>query len=132
LVNGLLKSTYSELFENHNRIEVWDFKKGQSMGPILSALDVVGDGSIWALYSPGHTPGSTAYLANTTDGPKLFVGDTSHTWWGWEHSVEPGDYTEDHERNAESLRRLRALVHEYPMIEVFVGHEMDGEGSGVP
>src|SRR5256885_1452309 len=47
--------------------------------------DVFGDGSFYAMHMPGHSPGSTAYLARTTKGPVLFVGDCSHTIWGWEH-----------------------------------------------
>jgi glyoxylase-like metal-dependent hydrolase (beta-lactamase superfamily II) len=86
-------------------------------------LDVFGDGSLWALWTPGHTPGSTAYLARTTTGPVLFTGDTCHTAWGWHNQVEPGSFTADHARNAESLGRLEALVREHPQIDVRLGHQ---------
>jgi hypothetical protein len=29
-------------------------------------------------------------LARTTTGPVLLTGDTCHTRWGWDNSVEPG------------------------------------------
>src|SRR5690606_25430707 len=29
------------------------------------AIDLVGDGSIWAIHAPGHTEGSMAYVART-------------------------------------------------------------------
>ena len=34
-------------------------------GRFAGVVDVFGDGSFWALWTPGHTPGSTAYLART-------------------------------------------------------------------
>lgn len=41
------------------------------------ALDVLGDGTIWYLSLPGHTPGAAAVLVRAEDGPWLFVGDTA-------------------------------------------------------
>ncbi len=53
----------------------------------------------------------------------LFTGDTSHTRWGWENDVEPGTFTADQARNADSLARLRRLVQEHPEIDVRLGHQ---------
>ncbi len=86
-------------------------------------LDVFGDGSVWALWMPGHTPGSVAYLVRTTVGPVLLTGDVCHTRFGWEHEVEPGSFTADHAKNLESLKRLRRLVADHPAIEVRLGHQ---------
>jgi len=84
---------------------------------------VFNDGSLWALHVPGHTPGSTAYLARTGKGPVLLVGDACHTSWGWEHSVEPGTFSSDQPRSAESLRSLSELVKRHPSIDVRLGHQ---------
>jgi hypothetical protein len=51
------------------------------------------------------------------------VGDASHTRWGWEHDVTPGDLTSDLETNAKSLAQLRALVAAHPKIQVRLGHQ---------
>ena len=119
-----LRSTYDALLEG--RAPVRELAYEARVGPFEGVIDLFGDGSLWAIWAPGHTPGSTAYLANTTDGPVLFVGDTSHTQWGWDHGVTPGSYTADHAKNKESLDALRALVDVHPEIRVFVGHEMPG------
>jgi len=87
-------------------------------------VDVFGDGSVWAIPVPGHTIGSTAYLARTATGPVLFTGDACHTAWGWEHGVEPGSFSADRPRSAESLARLRALVARHPRIDVRPGHQV--------
>ena len=86
-------------------------------------IDLFGDGSLWALYVPGHTPGSVAYVARTTSGPVLMTGDTCHTAWGWNNDVEPGSFTTDRPANIESLARLRRLVREHPAIAVRLGHQ---------
>ena len=108
---------------NGRPLTQWDFASSDPLGPVDAAVDVLGDGSLWALHVPGHTPGSTAYLARTVDGPVLFTGDCSHTRWGFEHGVPPGTYTLDREQNAQSLAALRALAEAHPTMRVEVGHE---------
>jgi len=41
------------------------------------AVDLLGDGSLWAISTSGHTPDHTSYLVNGTP-PTLLVGDASH------------------------------------------------------
>jgi glyoxylase-like metal-dependent hydrolase (beta-lactamase superfamily II) len=94
-------------------------------------LDVFGDGSFWALYVPGHTKGSTAFLARTTQGPVLMTGDACHTKWGWDNGVEPGTFSDDKKASAESLARLRTLVERHPKIEVRLGHQGFGSTTAV-
>ena len=103
-------------------VSEWRFQPDPD-GRFAGVVDVFGDGSFWALWTPGHTAGSTAYLARTARGPVLFTGDTSHTRWGWENDVEPGSFTSDHAANIDSLARLRRLVAEHPAIDVRLGHQ---------
>ncbi len=121
-IYGLLRPTFERLLAGKAPFAELP-AKGTALGPIPNAIDLFGDGSIWALLCPGHTPGSVAWLVNGKDGPVLFVGDTSHTRWGWEHDVEPGKFTMDGPANALRLAELRALVERYPKIRVVVGHE---------
>jgi len=103
-------------------VEEWQFQP-DPQGRFEGVLDVFGDGTVWAISVPGHTTGSTAYLVRSPEGPVLFTGDVSHTRWGWENDVEPGDLTEDHPGNAKSLEQLRALVAAHPKISVRLGHQ---------
>ena len=96
---------------------------GIPLAPFEHAIDVFGDRSVWAIPAPGHTPGSMAYLVNARAGAVLFVGDTSHTKWGWEHGVGPGSYAEDREGNARALDTLRMFAAAHPNVRVVVGHE---------
>jgi N-acyl homoserine lactone hydrolase len=122
LVNLILSGPTNDAFAGQAPISEWQFQPDPA-GRFAGVIDVFGDGQLWALSVPGHTPGSTAYLARTEGGPVLMTGDTCHTAWGWEHDVEPGSFTEDRARNVESLSKLRALVKEHPTISVRLGHQ---------
>jgi glyoxylase-like metal-dependent hydrolase (beta-lactamase superfamily II) len=100
----------------------WAYEPDPS-GSFAGVVDVFGDGSFWALHVPGHTPGMTSYLARTAEGAVLLVGDACHTAWGWEHHVEPGDFSSDKPTSVESLERLERFVARHPRIDVRLGHQ---------
>jgi len=121
-VNVFLKPNIDRALAGQAELSEWRFAPDAD-GRFAGVIDVFGDGSLWAISVPGHTPGSTAYLVRTTNGPVLLTGDTCHTVWGWNHDVEPGTFTADHAANADSLGRLRRLVKEHPSIHVRLGHQ---------
>jgi hypothetical protein len=122
LVNMLLAPTIDRALAGQAPLSEWQFQPDPD-GRFAGVVDVFGDGSLWAIWTPGHTAGSTAYLARTPHGPVLFVGDTSHTVWGWENDVGPGSFTADHAANLKSLAQLKALVADHPRIDVRLGHQ---------
>lgn len=95
-------------------------------GTVPSALDFFGDRSLLVFWVPGHTPGSLAFLLNSTEGPQLIVGDSSHTRWGWENGVAPGSFSEDLEKNQVNLNYLRALSAQLGNVRVHPGHQSTG------
>lgn len=116
----LTRSVMDEALGAHP-LRTWRFE-GDPSGSFDGVLDVFGDGSLFALLLPGHTRGSTAYLARTPEGPVLFAGDVSHTRWGFEHDVAPGTFSEDADRGRASFERLEAFVARHPGIDVRFGH----------
>jgi len=116
------RGTIDRMLEASGPIREWRYA-GDETGRFAGVVDVFGDGSVWALHVPGHTPGSTAYLVRTPEGPVLFTGDASHTRWGWDHGVEPGSFSLDGPRSARSLAALRRLAQDVPEIEVRLGHQ---------
>ncbi|MEM9175808.1 MAG: MBL fold metallo-hydrolase [Myxococcota bacterium] len=121
-LNLFTRGTLDRLIARDEALQEFDFVPPSGDEP-RSILDVFGDGSLFAIHSPGHTPGSTAFVARTPDGPKLLVGDTCHTAWGWLNGVEPGSFTADHAANAISLAWLRDLAAAHPELEVHLGHQ---------
>jgi glyoxylase-like metal-dependent hydrolase (beta-lactamase superfamily II) len=130
LTNVFVRGITDAALEGKGAIHEWRFEPDPD-GAFDGVIDVFGDGTFWAIYVPGHTAGSTAYLARTPNGPVLLTGDACHTTWGWDHGVEPGTFsTGDKPRSRESLDRLRAFVAKHPSIEVRVGHQLRTTNSG--
>ena len=92
-------------------------------GKFEGVTDVFGDGSFFAILTPGHTAGHVSYLARTTTGPVLLTGDTSHTRWGWENGVEPGSFLAERQPSRNSLHALKALSERHPNMTVKLGHQ---------
>lgn len=122
LMNMFVKGTANRELEGKGAISEWAYTPDPS-GRFEGVLDLFGDGSVWAIWVPGHTAGSTAYLVRTPTGPVLLTGDASHTRWGWEHDVEPGTFSADMDRSVESFKKLRALAAEHPAMSVRFGHQ---------
>jgi N-acyl homoserine lactone hydrolase len=122
LANTLMQPNLNRALAGQDPISEWQYTADPD-GRFAGVLDVFGDGSLWAIWTPGHTPGSTAYVARTANGPVLITGDDAHTAWGWEHDVEGGTYTGDHAGNAASLEKLKALAAEHPAMSVRLGHQ---------
>ena len=116
LLNLASAGTTDRLLETQGLLREWNYQDGK-------ILDVFGDASVFAIHSPGHTPGATAFLVNSTDGPQLMLGDVTHTQWGWDNGVEPGTYSADIPTSAASLLWLKELVDERPNIRVHPGHQ---------
>ncbi|MBV1914825.1 MAG: MBL fold metallo-hydrolase [Pseudomonadales bacterium] len=121
LTNAAVQGSTDRLLVNAGVLREWQFE--ESEGEQASVIDIFGDGSVWAIHSPGHTPGTTAYLINSTEGPQLLTGDACHTRWGWEHQVEPGSFSVNPEQSVVSLNMLEGLVKAFPQITVHMGHQ---------
>ena len=120
--NTLVGHPADTILSGKGPLREWAFRP-EPGGRFIGVLDVFGDGSIWALHVPGHSPGSTAYLINTIEGPKLVVGDAVSTRLGWEEAMPqpvPADARANAEASSAALRRFAA---DHPEIEVFLGHQ---------
>lgn len=119
-LNLLVRGPTERALAGKGPIQEWAFRPDPHFEGVL---DVFGDQSVFALWVPGHTPGSTAYVVRTTEGPVLLTGDASHTRWGWEHGVAPGTFTADAAQGETSLEALEALARRHPTMEVRLGHQ---------
>lgn len=116
LQNLVTRGSTDRLLGNVKILQEWQFDE-------RGVVDVFGDGSLWAISSPGHTPGTTAYLVRSTMGAQLIVGDVTHTRWGWDNAVGPGSYSIDGDTGSVSLQKLKSLVANKPNIKVHPGHQ---------
>jgi N-acyl homoserine lactone hydrolase len=121
----LARAAVGSHFAGKPRIRTLDYTNAAPMPPFGAAIDLLGDGSLWAISTPGHTPDHSSYLINS-DPPALLVGDASHFSWAFEHDVAPRAWTSaDGVRAVESLAALRRFARTYPQVRIVFGHEAD-------
>lgn len=98
-----------------------DFTQAIDLPPLGPSIDVFGDGSFWAVSTPGHSRGHVSFVVLDEDGPVLLTGDATHFRWAFAHDVGPQGT--DEALAQESLDRLRAFAAAYPEVRVHTGHE---------
>jgi N-acyl homoserine lactone hydrolase len=113
---------YSDHFDRVSTLQELDFSTALNIEPLGKMIDLFGDGSVWAIATPGHTSGHVSYLVHSLEGWVLLTGDASHTRWGFENGVIPG-WSENDTLALKSLRKLRQFIDENPAIRVVFGHE---------
>jgi len=94
------------------------------MPPLGRCLDVLGDGSFWAVSTPGHSPGHISYVVNATSGPVLITGDAAFYYWGFANGIGDKFFDADKAVARQSREQLLAFTKEYPQLKIFVGHEL--------
>jgi N-acyl homoserine lactone hydrolase len=72
----------NDYFRRFNNLNQFDFSKAQIMEPLGPALDIFGDGSLWAVSYPGNKESHVSYLINAEQGPVLIIGDPSLVKYG--------------------------------------------------
>lgn len=101
-----------------------DFRDAKPMLPFDRVLDVFGDGSFWAMSTPGHSPGHVSYLANARGGPFLITGDAAAYHAQLVHRIRPARGVFDPDTAQRSLDQLAELTEQFPRLRVAPGHEL--------
>jgi len=96
--------------------------KDPGLAPFTEALDVMGDGSLMLLPTPGHTAGSMSLLVRRTNRPSLLlVGDLTYGADILQRGQVPG--VGNRRRLAESSRKVLALAGHQPGLVVLPAHD---------
>lgn len=121
----LAKLTNTGLFQEQYDWQAIDFNQAGSLAPFERVIDVFGDGSVWAVSTPGHTQGHTSYLLNTTDGIKFIVGDASHFGYAYDNNYPPAALSEDlRQQAAASLAAIKTFSTQHPDVKLVLGHQL--------
>ncbi|MGG3643522.1 N-acyl homoserine lactonase family protein [Bacillus gobiensis] len=59
-------------------------------GPYKSGLDLFGDGTLYAVFTPGHSNGQVSFLVQTDGGWVLLGSDVGYARKSWEQHILPG------------------------------------------
>jgi N-acyl homoserine lactone hydrolase len=93
-----------------------------TLEPFTESLDVLGDGSLVLLPTPGHTAGSVSLLIRRTAGPPLLLaGDLTYGAEILGRGQLPG--VGKRRLLAESTRKVLALHERYPSLVVLPAHD---------
>jgi glyoxylase-like metal-dependent hydrolase (beta-lactamase superfamily II) len=93
-----------------------------ALAPFTQSLDVMGDGSLVLLPTPGHTAGSVSLLIRRTGRPPLMLaGDLSYGAEILQRGQLPG--VGNRRRLAESSRQVLALAERQPGLIVLPAHD---------
>jgi N-acyl homoserine lactone hydrolase len=106
------------------RMEFVDFSQhGEPHGPFTTTIDLLGDGSIRLLSTPGHTHGHLSVLLQATGGRQvLIVGDAAYTLRSV-HEERLPLLTRSDEAYLRSLREIKAFCEQTPDAIVVPTHD---------
>lgn len=112
-------------FAGKSSIHLLDLSTGKALKPFTHAIDVFGDGTLWAISTPGHTRDHLSYLINTDPTPVLVVGDAELTAWAMKDEILVS--TIDGARGKQEVRRsasmIRAFHEAYPEVQIWFSHD---------
>jgi glyoxylase-like metal-dependent hydrolase (beta-lactamase superfamily II) len=92
-------------------------------GPFERALDLLGDGSLTLLDTPGHSAGHLSLLARLSEREALIAGDAIYTIGTLREDRRPWR-ADDSKAFERSLRMLQAYDREHPDALIVPGHDM--------
>jgi N-acyl homoserine lactone hydrolase len=101
-----------------------DFSQASQLAPLGPCVDLLGDGSLWAIFTPGHTPGHVSFLVNALDGPILLTMDAAFIHDNLELGVASSDYTWDVEKAQDTLEKIIEFLKMHSQVRVGPGHEL--------
>ena len=101
-----------------------DFAEGIDLPPLGKAVDLFGDGSLWAISSSGHSAGHVIFLINGIDEQVLFTGDACNDHYQFEMGIGPGYYSSDLEGGQEVLECIIFFKERYPEVKLVYGHDL--------
>jgi N-acyl homoserine lactone hydrolase len=90
--------------------------------PFEHVCDFLGDGSVFIVGTPGHSPGHISVILNMIAGPVLLTFDAAHRRANIDEGIPPkGDYP----ASLVSINNIKAFLREFKQTRVIFGHDPD-------
>jgi N-acyl homoserine lactone hydrolase len=115
---------YGDFLKSVETFYELEFSELDIISPLGRCADLLGDGSIWAFWTPGHTKGHTSYIINGADEPILLTMDAAFIQENLKYKVAPLDYTWDSSLAQKSLDKIIEFIDQFK-IRVICGHELN-------
>jgi N-acyl homoserine lactone hydrolase len=126
---GRMHGYYTRQFDHAFDYRLLDFDATGERGPgsfsgFARSFDIFGDGSVRAVYTPGHTLGHMSVVVRTAGGEVLVAGDAIYLRRNLDENHLP-HRTEDDHLYRRSLREIQQYLRETPDAVVIPGHDWD-------
>lgn len=99
------------------------FDEGVDLSPLGTGVDLFGDGSLWAIRSPGHSAGHVLYFINGVEQQVLLTGDACNTLEQFSAGIGPGSYSGDVAQAQVTMDRILRLKDQHPQVVLSFGHD---------
>jgi len=115
---------YGDFLADIETVYEIDFTDSDAIPPFANCADLLGDGSLWAISTPGHTRSHVSFLINGLEGPKLLTMDVAFIHENISYGVAPTDFTWDVDEAQRSLDKINDFIKLFQGIEVTPGHAL--------
>lgn len=106
--------------------DIQPIKYNGGLPPFDKAWDMFGDGSVWIVSTPGHTPGHASAVIRSVNGPFLLTFDAAHRRANLEHGIPPkGDLNQ----GKATINNINAFLNTHPNVKPVFGHDPDQVGT---
>jgi glyoxylase-like metal-dependent hydrolase (beta-lactamase superfamily II) len=122
LTDGYVKRQYDFGFDY--RTFDFDSPGTESFVAFGRSFDLFGDGSIHAVFTPGHTHGHTSYVLRLRDREVLVASDAIYTMRTLEENVLPYKMADEHQFRR-SLKEIQRYRERTPGALIIPGHDWD-------
>ena len=122
LKQGYIQRQFDHAFDY--RLLDFDGSDVSSYASFGRSLDLFGDGSVRAVYTPGHTLGHLSVVARLKDREFLIVGDAAYSMRTIRESAMPFGPHDEHDFKR-SLKAVQQYIGQKPDAIVSPGHDMD-------
>ena len=120
---GYVKSQFDYGFDF--RTIDFDSLETESFASFGRSFDLFGDGSIRALFTPGHSHGHTSYALRLREREVLVAADAIYTQRTLDESVLPFKMADEHNFRR-SLKEIQRYREQTPGALIIPGHDWDG------
>jgi len=93
-------------------------------GPSNRGLDLFGDGRVYLVFTPGHSPGQVSVLVDTGAGWVLLASDVGYAARSWEEGILPGLTDSDEDARA-SLQWVADFARRDDCVAALANHDPD-------
>ena len=110
------------LLPDETAVDFADFAQGEPHEGLSRTLDLLGDGSLRLVSTPGHTAGHLSVLVRTADGPVFVLADAVYTLRNLWEDILPWRTAGD-EASERTMTELRAYARAHPDVPLIPTHD---------